>query len=114
MIIACLLLGFSLHILAGPALPGDLLTQAYTVLGRANHDYKGHRVAAMRQIRAAGKSMGINVWADSKSHEPQGVSDDQLRIAQLMLQQARGGLTGKPLKHVNQAIKQISIALQIR
>jgi hypothetical protein len=93
---------------------GDLLTQAYATLARADHDYKGHRHAAMKQIEDAGKALGINVRGDGKGHEPQGVSDEQLRTAQGLLEQARAGLKGKPLKHVNSAIKQISTALKIK
>jgi len=93
---------------------GDLLSQAYFTLGSADHDYKGHRIAAMRQIEAAGKSLGVNVHGDGKVREAQAVSDQQLRTAQGLLEQARTGLAGKPLKHVNQAIHHLSTALSIR
>ena len=112
--VACLMLCFSLKLFAAPAGPGDLLTQAYLTLSVADHDYKGHRVAAMKQIEAAGTVLGVNVHGDGKGHEQQGTSDAQLRIAQGLLQQASAGLSGKALKHVNKAIAQISTALAIK
>jgi hypothetical protein len=113
LIIAGLMLCFCFKASAGPG-PGDLLTQAYATLEKADHDYKGHRVAAMHQIAAAGKALGIKVHGDGKGHEPQGESDAQLRTAQGLLQQAQAGLTGKALKHAQHAIKQISVALSIK
>jgi hypothetical protein len=111
--VACLMFGFTSKSFAGPV-PGDLLIQAYTTLEKADHDYKGHRADAMREIEAAGKLLGIRVRGDGKGHEKQGVSDEQLRVAQGLLEQARGGLQGKALAHVNKAIQQISIALKIK
>ena len=105
---------FSLNVYAAPASPGDLLTQAYVTLLVADHDYKGHRIEAMKQIEAAGKVLNVNVHGDGKGHEQQGTSDAQLRTAQGLLQQASSGLSGKALKHVNNAIKQISTALAIK
>ena len=114
MVVAALVLLFGLRLLAAPVLPGPLLIQAYTTLEQADHDYKGHRLAAMKQVEAAGKLVGVNVRGDGKGHEPQGVSDAQLRTAQSLLEQARAGLTGVALRHVNQAIAQISTALAIK
>lgn len=116
MVIASSVLLIGLKLLAAPvaSAPGALLTQAYTTLEQADHDYKGHRIAAMKQVEAAGKLIGVNVRGDGKGHEPQGVSDAQLHTAQGLLEQARAGLTGVPLRHVNQAITQISTALAIK
>ena len=66
----------------------NLLTQAYAVLSVANHDYKGHRVAAMKQIAAAGTVVGITEMGNGKGHEQQVVSDQRLQIATSSLQQA--------------------------
>ena len=106
-----LFLAFSAKIYAAPA---DLLSQAYTTLSQADHDYKGHRVAAMKQIAAAAKVLGVTLSGDGKTREKQGSSDQQLRTAQGLLQQASSGLSGKALKHVNAAEKQLSIALKIK
>ena len=112
--IVCFSLSLGHRLLAYPSPPAALLVQAYTTLEHANHDYKGHRVAAMKQIEAAGKILGVSVRGDGKGHEKQGVSDAQLRTAQGLLQQARPGLSGKALKHVDKALQELSIALSIK
>jgi hypothetical protein len=112
--VVCLVLSFGYRVFAGPAASGALLAQAYTALEQADHDYKGHRVAAMKHIEAAGKLLGVTIGGGGKGHEKQAVSDEQLRAAQGLLEQARSGLSGKPLKHVNKALEQLSIALKIK
>lgn len=114
--IATILLAFGLttrvQAQSGSALM--LLDDAYATLAQADHDYKGHRVAAMKQIEAAVKELGGKISGHGKGHEPQGTSDAQLRAAQGLLQQASGGLSGKTLKHVTAASKQLTTALAIR
>ena len=107
------LLNFAPTALAAPG-SVELLRQAYITLGHADHDYKGHRAEAMKQIEAAAHELGSNIRGDGRGHEKQGVSDEQLRAAQGLLQQASVGLTGKPLKHVRAAEKQIETALKIK
>lgn len=109
-LIACFLaFNCTLH-----AAPANLLSQAYATLATANHDYKGHRVDAMKQIEAAGKILGLNLHGGAKDHEKQGISDEHLRSARSLLQDASTGLSGKALKHVRHAIKQIDTALAIK
>jgi hypothetical protein len=91
-----------------------LLNDAYATLAQAKHDYKGHRVRAMKQIEAALGELGEKISGNGRNHEPQGTSDAQLRAAQGLLQQASAGLSGRALRHVNLAINQISTALAIR
>jgi hypothetical protein len=91
-----------------------LLDDAYATLAQAKHDYKGHRVHAMKQIEAALGEAGGKVSGKGKVHEPQGTSDAQLRAAAGLLQQAKGGLSGKALKHVDNAIAQINDALAVK
>ena len=110
----CFALSFGQNLVAAPSPSAGLLVQAYTTLEQADHDYKGHRIAAMKQIEAAGKLLGVTIGGGGKGHEKQAVSDEQLRVAQGLLQQARSGLSGKPLKHVNKALQQLSIALTIK
>jgi hypothetical protein len=112
--VVCLAVSLGYNLLANPTPSAALLVQAYTTLEHANHDYKGHRVAAMKQIEAAGKLLGVKVRGDGKGHEKQGLSDAQLRTAQGLLQQARPGLSGKALKHVDKAMQELSIALSIK
>jgi len=91
-----------------------LLDDAYATLAHADHDYKGHRVKAMKQIELAVQELGGKISGNGRGREPQGTSDAQLRAAQVLLQQAAGGVSKKPLKHVNAAIEQINIALSIK
>jgi hypothetical protein len=112
--IVCFVLCLGQRLVAAPSPAAGLLVQAYATLEQADHDYKGHRLAAMKQIEAAARLLGVNVRGDGKGHEHQGVSDAQLRSAQGLLQQARSGLSGKPLRHVNKALQQLSIALSIK
>jgi hypothetical protein len=112
-LIGCVL-GPGSRLMAGASPSAVLLVQAYQTLEHADHDYKGHRIAAMKQIESAAKLLGVKVHGDGKGHEKQAVSDEQLRAAQSLLQQARPGLSGKPLAHVNKAIQQLLVALSIR
>ena len=98
----------------GTPAAADLLRQAYAILASADHDYKSHRLAAMHSIEAAGRELGFDVHGDGKAHEAQPLSDKQLSTAQGLLEQARAGLAGKPLQHINHAIKQLSTALKIK
>ncbi len=94
------------------------LQQVYSTLAVADHDYKGHRVKAMKAIEAACKLLGGDIHGDGKGHEKQALSDAQLREALGMLQQARGIVASrgqkKVLAHIDTAIKELSIALTIR
>jgi len=115
-LLATLLLAFGL-VTRGHAQGNSALTtldDAYATLAQANHDYKGHRVQAMGQIKLAVKELGGKISGHGRGREPQGTSDAQLRAAQALLQQASAGLTGKPLKHVNKAVEQINVALTIK
>ena len=112
--VVCSALCLGKSVVAGPPAASALLVQAYTTLEQADHDYKGHRIAAMKQIEAAARLLGVNVHGDGRGHEQQGVSDAQLRTAQGLLQQAQAGLSGKPLRHVNKALQQLSIALSVK
>ena len=113
---AAILMVFSLvmPVHAQPANSTALLDDAYATLAQAKHDYKGHRVKAMKQIELALGEAGGKVSGKGKNHEPQGTSDAQLRAAQNLLQQAKGGLSGKALKHVDIAIAQLNDALAVK
>jgi hypothetical protein len=115
-LLAILLLAFGLvtPLRAQSASTTTLLEDAYATLGQARHDYKGHRVRAMKQIEAAFNESGWKIRGTGRVHEPQGTSDAQLRDAQSLLQQAGAGLSGRALKHANDAIAQINDALAIK
>ena len=112
--VIALVLGLVTQAHAQVASPVTLLDDAYATLAQAKHDYKGHRVKAMKQIELALGEKGAKVSGKGKNREPQAASDAQLRAAQALLQQAVPQLSGKTLKHVNAAVSQISTALQIR
>jgi len=109
-----LALGFATPVQAQPANAAVLLNDAYATLAQAKHDYKGHRVKAMKQIELALGEVGAKVAPTGKHHEPQGTSDAQLRAAQNLLAQASHQLSGKALQHTDAAIKQLNEALSIR
>ena len=115
--VVCLVLSFGQSLFAAAVSSSSaLLEQAYTALHQADHDYKGHRVAAMKQIEAAAKLLGTPIPREGqgKGHEKQVVSDTQLRTAQGLLEQAKTGLSGKPLNHVQKALEEIAMALKVK
>jgi hypothetical protein len=105
------------------------LQSAHQVLAGANHDYKGHRVLAMHQIRLALKQLGHTPAASATKkahpakkaahsaklavHEDQAKSDAQLKQAQQILQ-GISGLSNAKAAHVSAAIAEINTALSIR
>jgi hypothetical protein len=95
---------------------GEMLHEAYNILARADHDYKGHRAKAMHEIEAADKLIGMNVKGEGKGRENQAASDAQLHHAQELLVQVSANLAGqkKVHKHVEAAIKHLGIALSIK
>ena len=113
-LLMAILLAFGLVMTARAQSSTTLLEDAYATLGSAKHDYKGHRVKAMKQIEAAFDESGWKIKGTGKNHEPQATSDAQLRSAESLLQQARGGLSAKAVKHVNDAIAQINDALEVK
>lgn len=95
------------------------LEQQYAILARADHDYKGHRVKAMKAIEAACKALGAPIKGDGKGHEKQALSDAQLRSVLATVQQVRSSIPGGKgdktiLKHLDTAINELTIALTIR
>lgn len=97
---------------------GELLREAYGILEQADHDYKGHRHAAMHQIAEAARHLGVKLHGDGKAREPQAVSDAQLRHAQSLLQTAHTAVAGhknaKVPQHIDAAIKELNVALSIK
>jgi hypothetical protein len=115
-VLAALLLALGLVTRAQAQATGNvaLLEQAYTALAQADHDYKGHRAKAMKHIEQAVNELGGKIKGDGKGREPQATSDAQLRAAKGLLQQAVPNLSGKALRHVNNAIKEIDEALAVK
>ena len=99
--------------------PVALLRPAYITLATADHDYKGHRVKAMKAIEAACKLLGTDISGEGRGHEPQAVSDAQLRQALSEVQQASAAVPGgkdqkKIVAHLDKAISELNTALTIK
>ena len=95
------------------------LQQAYGILAVADHDYKGHRVHAMKAIEAACKLLGTDISGEGRGKEKQAISDEQLRSVLASVQQVRGSLAAagaqpRVVKHLDVAIEQLTLALSIR
>ncbi len=115
--------GYSPYYTAGyrgtPA-TGDVqtLTQAYSTLASADHDYKGHRVKAMHAIKKAARLMGQKIGGDGKGKEQQTLSDSQLKGVQTSLQKVRSTVAGhnsqRVVAHINTAIHELTTALSIK
>jgi hypothetical protein len=112
--VVCLALALGHSLLADLTPSAALLVKAYSTLEQANKDYKGHRIAAMKQIEAAANLLGVKVKGDGKGREKQSASDTELSTAQGLLQQALPELSGKALKHVDKAMQELSIALSMK
>ena len=97
--------------------PGaNLLAEAYLLLSRTDHDYQGHRTRAMRQTSAAANLLGVTLHDDGVRGEDRLTSDEQVRKAQALLEQASSFYAGRPkvLQHVNAAHRQVLVALNTR
>jgi hypothetical protein len=114
-LLATVLLAFGL-VTRGHAQNNDnlaTLDDAYATLAHADHDYKGHRARAMKQIELAVQALGGSISGKGRGHEPQATSDEQLRAAQGLLGQVTG-LKGKAAKHLARASKELGIAFSIK
>lgn len=96
----------------------DMLHRAYRMLAHGDHDYKGHRIAAMKQVKAAADLLGVDLSGDDKDREQQALSDDKLRETRDLLAHVleAAEVKGQPrvAKHINAAINQIDVALSVR
>jgi hypothetical protein len=95
-----------------------LLRDAYRILATGDHDYKGHRAKAMHSVEAAAKLLGLDVAGDLKDRTPQALSDARLQEAQgllnRVLESAEVKGQKKVVKHLNEAVNQINVALRVR
>jgi hypothetical protein len=116
-----------LHLAPAPFLSPlvQQLHQVRLLLEHADHDYQGHRAAAVGQISSA-----INLLAPKNpfkdkdtggNNEPQALSDEQLREAILVLANDAAYLSAIPhpkaakaFWHVGSAIVDLEIALMVK
>jgi hypothetical protein len=115
------LLGVPARVIAAEKAPGaevQMLRDAYHILERADHDYKGHRHAAMHDIEEAAKHLKVSLHGDGKAHEAQPASDAEVSQARGLLQNAHGALAGHKNKeigrHLEAAIKELDVALSVK
>jgi len=94
------------------------LRQAYAILAKADHDYKGHRVRAMHAVEAACDALGQDIRGDGKDVEPQPTSDEELRQAQQIIQGVESEATSNKqpriARHLERAVNEINIALSVK
>jgi len=62
-----------------------MVAHVYAMLANGDHDYAGHRIAAMHHVELAGTLLGLDLAGDLKDHEKQVLSDDQMRQAKRLL-----------------------------
>ena len=95
-----------------------MLRDAYIILASGDHDYNGHRVGAMQQVRSAAELLGLDVSGDARGGKPQLLSDDRLREAKGLIVQVLGAAEVKDqkpvVKRLNEALHQINEALGIK
>jgi hypothetical protein len=94
----------------------DMMHRAYRILAWGDHDYHGHRAAAMKQVKQAADLLGLDLSGDDKHREAQVLSDDELRNARDLLIHVRDSSFVKGQdrisRHVQNAIDQINKALE--
>ena len=93
-----------------------MMHRAYRILASGDHDYHGHRMAAMHEIHKAADMLGMDLTGDDKDHEKQFLSDDRLREARGLLKNVLGAAEvkgqGRISHHIEQAIREIDLALR--
>lgn len=90
-----------------------------SLLERADHDYKGHRVKAIHHITQAIQHLhgGKDPHHDGRGGEPQKLSDEQLKQAVQQLQVVEKHLARShphAQQEVSNAIKELHTALKIK
>jgi hypothetical protein len=93
-----------------------MMHRAYRILAYGDHDYHGHRAAAMKQVKAAADLLGLDLKGDDRDREVQVLSDDQMRTARDLLTHVLDNSEVKGqdriAKHIHNAIDQINKALE--
>lgn len=90
------------------------LRHAYWILEQTDRDYHGHREVALKEIRKAGKIIGMDLKGEGYGGEKQHWSDERLREAKSDLKDIVEETGGKEHEHIRAAIKEIDRALDVR
>jgi hypothetical protein len=95
-----------------------MLRDAYVILATGNHNYNGHREGAMQQVRDAADLLGLDLSGDGIGERPQVLSNERLREAKGLILQVLDSAQVKGqervVRHLNEAVHQINMALGIR
>ena len=113
-----MLLALTFGISAYAETPREELTHAYRLMKGADHDYDGHREAAMKEVRAAGEKLGLVLEGEGVKEESQWKSDKRMLEARRLLKEARNKLEDrdreKAAKELDVAIKELNQALKTK
>jgi hypothetical protein len=90
------------------------LRHAYWLLEQADHDYKGHRAKAMKQIKKAGDIIGMDLHGEGYGGTHQPWSDERLREARGLLEDVVEPTGVHEHEHIRAAIKELDRALEIK
>lgn len=98
--------------------PREEVAHAYRLLEKADHDYNGHRVVALLELKAASRELGFRLEGDLAERERQFKSDEHLIEARRLLNEARIKLEVRDREriaaHVDKAIGEIDAALRVK
>jgi hypothetical protein len=95
-----------------------MLRDAYIILATGDHDYNGHREGAMQQVKAAADLLSLDLRGDGLGGKPQVLSNERLREAKDLIVHVLDAAALKDqrriVKHLNEAVHQINVALGIK
>lgn len=116
--LGAVLLAMTFGISAYAETPREELAHAYRLMKGADHDYDGHREAAMKEVRAAGEKLGLALEGEGVKEESQWKSDKRMAEARRLLKEARNKLEDRDREHaaaeVDAAVKEINMALKTK
>lgn len=98
--------------------PREELAHAHRLLAKANHDYGGHRIKAMEELRHAGEALHLHLGGDLREQERQWDSDRLVREARTLTAHARDTLEhedrDRVVTRLDKAIEEMDKALHVR
>jgi hypothetical protein len=89
----------------------EKLRHAFWLLENADHDYAGHRIKAIEQIRKAGEIIGMELHGKGYGGAEPPKSDERLHRARVLLQEVAEESGGKEHEHLHKAIHELDDAL---
>jgi hypothetical protein len=98
--------------------PREELAHSYRLIKMSNHDYGGHRDAALKELQIAGDALGLDLKGKGDERESQMKSDEQMAEASRLLRAARDKLEAQDrervARHVDRAVEEVDAALRVR